>query len=92
MTHYRPTKVNFVRGYQPVPDWDEKSIEKAARLINEAQRPLVLAGHGIELANAQKEFGEMIEKADLAFRLHPPRSVGASLRPSSQHGHARHAW
>jgi acetolactate synthase-1/2/3 large subunit len=79
MTHYRPTKVNFVRGYQPVPDWDEKSIEKAARLINEAQRPLVLAGHGIELANAQKEFGEMIEKADLPFGS---TLLGLSVLPS----------
>jgi acetolactate synthase-1/2/3 large subunit len=79
MTHYRPTKVNFVRGYQPVPDWDEKFIEKAARLINEAQRPLVLAGHGIELANAQKEFGEMIEKADLPFGS---TLLGLSVLPS----------
>jgi acetolactate synthase-1/2/3 large subunit len=79
MTHYRPTRVNFVRGYQPVPDWDEKSIEKAARLINEAQRPLVLAGHGIELANAQKEFGEMIEKADLPFGS---TLLGLSVLPS----------
>jgi acetolactate synthase-1/2/3 large subunit len=71
--------VNFVRGYQPVPDWDEKSIEKAARLINEAQRPLVLAGHGIELANAQKEFGEMIEKADLPFGS---TLLGLSVLPS----------
>ena len=40
-------------------------IERAARMIDEAERPLVIAGHGIELGNAEEEFREFIEKADL---------------------------
>ena len=62
---YEPTDVDFVRSYLPVPEMDEESIRAAARLINGAQRPLVLVGQGVELGNAQAELQAFIEKADL---------------------------
>ncbi len=40
-------------------------IEAAARLIDEAARPLVIAGHGIVLAGAEDELLALVEKADL---------------------------
>mgnify|MGYP002310510764 FL=1 len=63
-TKYEPTKVDFIRSYVPVPDTDEESVQ-AAELINNAERPLVLVGQGVELGNAQNELREFIEKADM---------------------------
>lgn len=62
---YKPEKIKFVRSYIPDPEPDMTEIERAARMIDEAERPLVIAGHGIELGNAEEEFREFIEKADL---------------------------
>ncbi|ERI80939.1 acetolactate synthase, large subunit [Bacteroides pyogenes F0041] len=63
--HYEPIAIDFVRSYVPVPDTDEASVKEAAELINAAERPFVLVGQGVELANAQKELIAFIEKADL---------------------------
>ena len=39
---YRPTTLDYIRSYQPVPEPDMEAIRQAAELINSAQRPLVL--------------------------------------------------
>ncbi len=62
---YEPTDVDFVRSYLPVPEMDEEAIREAARLINGAERPLVLVGQGVELGHAQQELRQFVEKADL---------------------------
>ena len=62
---YHPTQVDFIRSYQPVPEMEESAIEKAAALINSAQRPLVLVGQGVELGHAQTELRAFLEKAEL---------------------------
>ncbi|QIU97285.1 biosynthetic-type acetolactate synthase large subunit [Bacteroides faecium] len=64
-TKYEPTKVDFIRSYVPVPDTDADSVKAAAELINNAERPLVLVGQGVELGNAQSELRTFIEKADM---------------------------
>lgn len=58
-------RVNFVRSYVPYPTPDETAIAEAARLINEAKRPLALVGQGVELGNANKELLDFLEKADI---------------------------
>lgn len=62
---YVPTKLDFVRSYVPVPEKDNSVIRKAADLINQAERPLVLVGQGVELGHAQAVLQAFIEKADL---------------------------
>ncbi|HIZ32759.1 MAG TPA: biosynthetic-type acetolactate synthase large subunit [Candidatus Bacteroides merdigallinarum] len=62
---YRPTKLDYIRSYQPVPNPDEEAIRQAAELINHAERPLVLVGQGVELGNAQAELRAFIEKAGM---------------------------
>ena len=62
---YAPTTVDYIRSYVPVPDTNPESVTAAAELINNAERPLVLVGQGVELGGAQKELTEFIEKADL---------------------------
>lgn len=62
---YVPGSIDFIRSYVPIPPTDKQSIIEAAALINEAKRPLVLVGQGIELGNASEELKAFIEKAGL---------------------------
>ncbi|MDR0988786.1 MAG: biosynthetic-type acetolactate synthase large subunit [Prevotellaceae bacterium] len=64
-TDYAPVEVDFIRSYVPVPDTDELVIRQAAELINNARRPLVLVGQGVELGGAQTQLRTFLEKADL---------------------------
>lgn len=61
---YVPQQISFIRSYVPVPPTEEGTIEEAAALINAARKPLVLVGHGVEIAGAEKELQAFIEKAD----------------------------
>ncbi|MDO4929743.1 MAG: biosynthetic-type acetolactate synthase large subunit [Bacteroidales bacterium] len=63
LAEYKPAKVEFIRSYVPVPQTAPASLEEAAKLINAAERPLVLVGQGVELGGAQAELKAMIEKA-----------------------------
>ncbi|MBI1886448.1 MAG: biosynthetic-type acetolactate synthase large subunit [Chloroflexi bacterium] len=57
-----PEKVEL-RGYRPriYPDPDE--VKKAAEIINESERPVIIAGHGVHISQAYKELLELAEKA-----------------------------
>lgn len=57
--------VNFIRSYVADPILDQTAVEEAARLINNAKKPLALVGQGVELGNAQEELVEFLEKADI---------------------------
>lgn len=59
-----PDKVEL-RGFKPNLDGHARSIKRAARLIQESKRPLLLAGHGITIANASGELRELAEKAQI---------------------------
>lgn len=62
---FEPLTIDFVRSYDPVPDTDPEALRQAADLLNAAQRPLVLAGQGVELGNARNELRALLEKADI---------------------------
>ncbi len=55
----------YIRSYHPRPEIDEKLIDAAAELINNAEKPFILAGHGIQIAHAQEIFRKFIEKAGI---------------------------
>ena len=59
-----PDKVNLA-GYNPPGKADPNQVEKAAQLINEAQRPIILAGHGLLISQAWEELRELAEKAQI---------------------------
>ncbi len=61
---YVRAKIDFIRSYVPVPPMDKLAVAEAARLIDAAERPLVLVGQGVELGNAGEELKAFIEKAD----------------------------
>lgn len=65
MMEYEPCTCDFIRSYVPVPDPDEEAVAAAAEMINKAEKPLVLVGHGVTIARAEKELLDMIEKAGL---------------------------
>ena len=65
LVDYEPTKVDFIRSYRPAPPIDDNAISEAAKLINQAKKPLVLVGQGVELGEASDELVTLIEKADL---------------------------
>lgn len=56
-----------IRSYHPAPKPDPNKIEEAAALINSAQKPFILAGHGIQIAHAQEKFKAFIEKSEIPF-------------------------
>ncbi|MDV7698306.1 biosynthetic-type acetolactate synthase large subunit [Chryseobacterium soli] len=60
---YTPCK--FLRSYQPDPEVRTESIEQAAELINNAERPFVIVGQGVILGKAEKEFLQCIEKSGI---------------------------
>lgn len=53
------------RGYQPTITPNMRQVKLAAELINEAKKPLIMAGHGILLANATEEFRLFAEKTNI---------------------------
>jgi len=62
---YKYEKCKGIRSYTPIPKTDESSLIEAAKLINEAKKPLVVWGQGVILGKAEQEFKAVIEKAGL---------------------------
>ena len=80
MVDYEPYDIGVERGYQPVPETPDDAIAKAAALIDSAERPLLLAGQGIELGDAHEELKAFIEKADIPVGC---TLLGLSTLPSA---------
>ena len=62
---YSYEKCEHVRSYFPYPKVDGDKIKQAAALINNAKKPLILAGHGVVLSGAQAELKELAHKAHI---------------------------
>jgi acetolactate synthase-1/2/3 large subunit len=59
-----PEKIDLP-GYQPTLSGHPQQVKKAAQLIAEAERPLILAGHGVVISRAAEELRELAEKAQI---------------------------
>lgn len=44
---------------------EPSAVDRAAELINQASRPLILAGHGVQMGKAQAELIELAERAEI---------------------------
>lgn len=55
----------YIRSYYPKPKLNYAQIEHAAELINKAERPFILAGHGIQIAHAQEAFKTFVDKTGI---------------------------
>jgi acetolactate synthase I/II/III large subunit len=88
-----------VRGYKPTTFGHPRQIKQAAKLLNEAERPVIMAGHGVTVAGAYAELIDLAERADIpvintlqglsSFPTAHPLSLGMP----GMHGgiHANHA-
>ncbi len=56
----------YLPGYRPnILAPDPEVIDRVARLINEAQRPVIIAGQGVSIARAEAELRQLAEKANI---------------------------
>ena len=65
MLNFSYNKKVKIRSYHPLPKPDKDALKAAAALINNAKKPMILAGHGIQIAHAQEAFKEFIEKTGI---------------------------
>ncbi|MBD5228542.1 MAG: biosynthetic-type acetolactate synthase large subunit [Bacteroidales bacterium] len=70
---------DYIRSYLPVPEINDADISEAARLLNHAERPMILSGHGVMIAEAEKELQMLAEKADIPVAA---TLLGLSTMPS----------
>jgi acetolactate synthase-1/2/3 large subunit len=56
-------------GYQPRKKGDPALVEQAAELINEAERPVILAGHGVLMSEAMDALKAFVEKTQTPVAL-----------------------
>lgn len=80
VAHFNYKKCNGIRSYKPVPEIDQTKIEEAAQIINNAQKPYVIFGQGIVLAEAENELKTFLEKADIPAAA---TILGLSALPTS---------
>lgn len=73
-------KCTGVRSYNPVPTVDQSAVFRAAQLINEAKKPMIVWGQGVILGAAEQEFLAVIEKAGIPSAW---TVLGASAIPTS---------
>ena len=62
---FKYKKCNYLRSYNPHVPLNTKAIESAAIMINHAEKPMILAGHGVLLAKAENELLQFAEKTGI---------------------------
>ncbi|RMF77906.1 MAG: biosynthetic-type acetolactate synthase large subunit [Chloroflexi bacterium] len=85
-------------GYQPPLEANADDVDAATKLINQAKRPVILAGHGIIMSSAMQELRELSERANIPVALTLlgkggfPESHPLSLGMMGMHGSAACNW
>jgi acetolactate synthase-1/2/3 large subunit len=59
-----PEQINL-RGYKPNTEGHPGMIRKAAELIDQARKPIIISGHGVIWSGAHRELVELAEKAGI---------------------------
>jgi acetolactate synthase-1/2/3 large subunit len=62
---FKYKKCTYLRSYNPHLTLKKKAVESAAIMINHAEKPLILAGHGILISGAEEELRTFAEKAGI---------------------------
>jgi acetolactate synthase-1/2/3 large subunit len=69
-TDFVPPQAEIVLpGYRPVGEGDPCLVEQAVGLINSAQRPVILAGHGVLMSHAAGVLRAFAEKAQIPVSM-----------------------
>lgn len=74
---YSPCR--FIRSYDPYPEIPHSDICRVAEMINDSARPMILAGQGITIAEAEQSLLAVAEKADIPVAM---TLLGLSAMPS----------
>lgn len=72
-------KCDYIRSYLPVPEINNADIKEAAAMINKAERPMIIAGHGVMISGAENELLQLAEKGDIPLTA---TLLGLSTVPS----------
>jgi acetolactate synthase-1/2/3 large subunit len=72
-------KCDYIRSYLPLPEINDADIAQAARLLNKAQRPMILSGHGVMISGAEEQLRQLAEKGDFPVAA---TLLGLSTMPS----------
>jgi acetolactate synthase-1/2/3 large subunit len=77
---FKYEKCTAVRSYNPVPKTDINAVKAAAKLINNAKKPMIVWGQGVILGKAEAELKAVVEKSGVpaAWTI-----LGASALPTS---------
>jgi len=81
-------------GYKPTVHGHQGQIKQAAKMINQAERPIIFSGHGVTLANAENEIRQLAETAEIPIVTTLlgigsfPRTHPLCLGMSGMHGEA----
>ena len=65
LTDFDYKKCDYIRSYTPYPEISQADVERVADMINAAERPMILSGHGVMISGAEKELAALAEKADI---------------------------
>lgn len=65
MVEWDYKRLNYIRSYNPDPDLRPDLLAEAASLINKAERPLIIAGHGVMISGAEEALLRLAEKAEI---------------------------
>jgi acetolactate synthase-1/2/3 large subunit len=62
---YHPAPPAKIRGYNPTLEGHPEQIRKATALMAKAERPVIMAGHGVIASGASEELRELVEKTGI---------------------------
>src|SRR5207244_12339320 len=87
-----PTSVDLP-GYQPTIEPNMRQVKEAARLIERAHRPVIIAGQGVLLSGAWDELREFAEPTQIPVTTTLPGISGfAENQPLSLGLLGMHGW
>lgn len=58
-------KCDYIRSYTPTPAVNDTEIAQAAKVINEAKKPMIVWGQGVILGEAENELKAFVEKSGI---------------------------
>lgn len=58
-------RIKYIRSYDPNPQLLPGDILSTAALLNRAERPLIISGHGVMISDAEDDLLTLAEKADI---------------------------
>ena len=62
---FEPAKEVNIRGYNPTVSPNKQQVDKLLKAIQEAERPLILAGGGVVYSGAHEELHEFVKKSGI---------------------------